>query len=351
MLPKFVLAGFASMVPFLFASGVAASAAGPGGDSDRAVSPPSIFAVQSRLSTPNFQLFLGIEESGSVPVSGPLFGPAGGVYGADFLGETLYGAELENGGADEYLVTIPHEGATIGQGSRVSDDPIGFANVEALAVAEGTIFATSLDFAGHKTRLLTVNAFTGVGGLVGEGFRNVMLVGLAWDARAGILYGAATPFGGMEPDAVDVATLYRVDRFTGATTAIGPFGANIQSLTWHPTLGLLGAYEKLYRIDTSTGAATQLGSADFTDGHPGSFNGIYAMGAPIPEGALVCGDANGNGTINAVDALIVLRTAVGSASCSNAVCDVNGNGVINAVDALAVLRRSVGQPIELNCVS
>jgi len=318
--------------------------------SPRAAGVPTLFAVQSRLSTPNFQLFLGIDDAGAVAATGPLYGPAGGVYGADFLGTTFFAVELDNGGVQEFLVTVPHEGGLVGQGTRVSATPIGFPNVEGLAVVEGTLLAVSLDFAGHETRLLAVNPATGVGTLVGTGTRNVMLVGLAWDARAGVLYGAGIPFGGQEVNAVDEPTLFRVDPSNGATSVVGPLGATIQTLTWDTDLGLLGAYEQLYTINKTTGEASLLGSTDFSDGKPGTFNGIYAMGAPIPEGALLCGDANGNGSINAGDALLVLRSAVGTFDCAKIVCDVNNSDSITAADALAVLRNGVGQPIELICV-
>jgi len=64
---------------------------------------------------------------------------------------------------------------------------------------------------------------------------------------------------------------------------------------------------------------------------------------------IVCGDANGNGIVQANDALIALRTAVGSATCPLVRCDVNNNGAVQAGDALAILRKAVGQPIELDC--
>ena len=63
----------------------------------------------------------------------------------------------------------------------------------------------------------------------------------------------------------------------------------------------------------------------------------------------ICGDANSNGVIQASDALIALRTAVGSSQCVLARCDVNNSGSVTAADALAILRRAVGQPVTLDC--
>lgn len=65
--------------------------------------------------------------------------------------------------------------------------------------------------------------------------------------------------------------------------------------------------------------------------------------------AVLCGDANKNGTVQASDALMALRTAVGSAQCEEWICDVNDDGGVKASDALAILKYAVGQPIELHC--
>jgi len=62
-----------------------------------------------------------------------------------------------------------------------------------------------------------------------------------------------------------------------------------------------------------------------------------------------CGDANVSGSITATDALIVLRTAVGSSVCGLCICDANDSGGVTASDALLVLRYAVGQPLVLNC--
>ena len=64
----------------------------------------------------------------------------------------------------------------------------------------------------------------------------------------------------------------------------------------------------------------------------------------IPQSTALMGDADGNGTVNANDALMILRYALGIISSlphpEN--CDVDGNGSINANDALMVLRYSLG---------
>ena len=57
------------------------------------------------------------------------------------------------------------------------------------------------------------------------------------------------------------------------------------------------------------------------------------------------GDADGNGKINYVDALLILRHSIGLEELSEAtvaLCDVDKNGKLNYVDALMVLRYSIG---------
>ncbi len=58
------------------------------------------------------------------------------------------------------------------------------------------------------------------------------------------------------------------------------------------------------------------------------------------------GDANGDGAVNAADALLALRHAVGAAPLPQAAAartDLNSNGTVNAVDALIQLQIAVGK--------
>ena len=55
------------------------------------------------------------------------------------------------------------------------------------------------------------------------------------------------------------------------------------------------------------------------------------------------GDANGDGTVDLADALLVLRFALGIAELGNeTVCDMNGDGAVDVQDALYILRRAMG---------
>jgi len=239
-----------------------------------------IYAVQSRISTPNFQLFLQINDDSTVGVSGPLFSPLGGVYAATFLDDIFYGVELENGTFVDYLATIPHAGGLVGQGGRVAATPIGFPAIEGLANVDGTLIASSVNFAGHHTEFISINPTTGVGTSIGTGSTDVMIFGLAYDPVAEVLYGAGKPNA-----TVSGHNLYTIDPATGATTFVGALGTKIESLTFSASLGLIGAFDHLYSIDTNTGAASQIGTSDYVDGNPGTLNGIYAVAAIPPVAA------------------------------------------------------------------
>lgn len=64
---------------------------------------------------------------------------------------------------------------------------------------------------------------------------------------------------------------------------------------------------------------------------------------------VLCGDANGDGTITATDALMGLTAAIGLRTCALCVCDIDGSGAVTATDALMVLKVAVGQVIAPQC--
>ena len=64
-----------------------------------------------------------------------------------------------------------------------------------------------------------------------------------------------------------------------------------------------------------------------------------------PYGGYALGDVNGDGKINTLDAMLILRTAVGvvDLDASQKVrADIDGNNKINTMDAMLILRRAVG---------
>ncbi len=72
---------------------------------------------------------------------------------------------------------------------------------------------------------------------------------------------------------------------------------------------------------------------------------VSAIGSADPA---IPGDANGDGTISATDALLALSVAVGAGECALCICDVSGDGAITATDALIVLNLAVGLPVATN---
>jgi len=88
--------------------------------------------------------------------------------------------------------------------------------------------------------------------------------------------------------------------------------------------------------------------AEFTQHGGGSGSGprIQEIDGFPPK---FCGDANYSGSLNTSDALLALRTAVGSGNCVRCICNVNNMQGINTTDALLILRAAVGQPVDFNC--
>ena len=73
---------------------------------------------------------------------------------------------------------------------------------------------------------------------------------------------------------------------------------------------------------------------------------------PTPSPAPVCGDADGNGVVNAADAASVLQAAVGLASGCVAApvrCDVDAADGIDVIDAANVQRRALGLASASGC--
>ncbi len=74
--------------------------------------------------------------------------------------------------------------------------------------------------------------------------------------------------------------------------------------------------------------------------------GVLPCGTKVSFYGVVYGDVNGDGKINAVDALMILQHAVGKITLSApavAAADPTGSGKVNAGNALAVLQFAVGK--------
>jgi cysteine-rich repeat protein len=93
--------------------------------------------------------------------------------------------------------------------------------------------------------------------------------------------------------------------------------------------------------DSIVGPAEECDDGNTTDG-----DGCSAS----CDGEAACGDADGNGSVQAADALRILRNAVGQPlACPLRACDADGSETITAADALRILRKAVGQDVELSC--
>lgn len=111
--------------------------------------------------------------------------------------------------------------------------------------------------------------------------------------------------------------------------------------------GMDGAACKVYRAEadgtyTDMKAAYADGYLIFTTDHFSEY--VVTTGDPdVPSVTL--GDVDGNGTINAADAVMVLRSDAGLITLTAeqaAAADVNGDGVVNAADAVQILRFDAG---------
>ncbi|MEP6622065.1 MAG: dockerin type I domain-containing protein [bacterium] len=133
-----------------------------------------------------------------------------------------------------------------------------------------------------------------------------------------------------EAGAIVVGTDVGVFQTTdGVAWSPGPTGLPnviVQDLVYRPAIGLLVA---------------------------GTFGrGMFAYNVGVSV-AVLRGDANGDGTIDAFDALLIQQTLAGSAPQGTTVYprgDANCNGNIDAADLLLVLRAAVGLPNAGGCV-
>ncbi|HEV8495542.1 MAG TPA: dockerin type I domain-containing protein, partial [Gemmatimonadaceae bacterium] len=124
----------------------------------------------------------------------------------------------------------------------------------------------------------------------------------------------------------DVGVFQTTDNITWTPGPTGLPNVIIQDLVYQPAINLLvaGTYGR------------------------GMF--AYDVGAST---AVLRGDANGDGKIDAFDALLIQQTLVGSAPAGTVVYprgDANCNGSIDAADLVLVLRAAVGLPTGTACV-
>lgn len=80
--------------------------------------------------------------------------------------------------------------------------------------------------------------------------------------------------------------------------------------------------------------------------------GVWAFGTPTGAFAQVCGDADGNGSVNVTDGVQVLRAAAGlTSTCTQNAneCNIDGAGDVTVTDGVNVLRKAAGLSVTENC--
>jgi hypothetical protein len=101
-------------------------------------------------------------------------------------------------------------------------------------------------------------------------------------------------------------------------------------------------------VGTATISATDPQTEVSTSDTGGDATLTVIPGGPGPTPG--CGDPDGNGTVDVIDAANVARAAVGLPSnCTPATCDVDGSGSTDVIDAANVARDAVGLPAVRAC--
>lgn len=80
--------------------------------------------------------------------------------------------------------------------------------------------------------------------------------------------------------------------------------------------------------------------------------GLLGFGTASGAFAQVCGDADGNGSVNVTDGVQVLRAAAGlTSTCTENAndCNIDGAGDVTVTDGVNVLRKAAGLSVTENC--
>ena len=110
-----------------------------------------------------------------------------------------------------------------------------------------------------------------------------------------------------------------------------------------------------YRVTIPGGSA----GYSIADVQPGTYTlrvsqagyGSYEAALTVGEGDVVwdvtvgpAGDVNGDGVVDGMDAVAILRAVAGldAESFLSAAADINGDGVVDGMDAVAILRKVAG---------
>ena len=97
-----------------------------------------------------------------------------------------------------------------------------------------------------------------------------------------------------------------------------------------------GAFDAWYDAEGNIAFDTEEAELYCDDLQPISLTAVFEGGAALT------GDVNGDGAVNANDALLVLRSVMGLVPALGLEADVNGDGIVNGNDALLILRAALG---------
>lgn len=92
----------------------------------------------------------------------------------------------------------------------------------------------------------------------------------------------------------------------------------------------------------------RIGSAAFKNCSSLSKLTYYTAASEPPSDIRIPGDANGDGTVNGQDALLILQYDAGwNVTINTANADVNGSGSVDMADALLIFRYDAGEDVTL----
>lgn len=117
-----------------------------------------------------------------------------------------------------------------------------------------------------------------------------------------------------------------------------PVNATVQGLTWVSSDPVVASVSRTGIVRTLTAGETTITATTLDGGKQASIL-IRVTAAPQP------GDINGDGYVDAADAMITLQVAVGKVELNDAefeAADVNGDGWVDAADAVRILRYDAG---------
>ena len=204
------------------------------------------------------------------------------------------------------------------------------ANVQpATSAAAVTWISSNLDAA-------TVNQ-SGVVTPVGPGVS--VITAQAGDYRASCIVTVQAPRVRVDSISFDQAVLeIPLGGVSTLHPVFNPVNATVQGLTWVSSDPVVASVSRTGIVRTLTAGETTITATTLDGGKQAS---ILIRVTAAPQ----LGDINGDGYVDAADAMITLQVAVGKVELNDAefeAADVNGDGWVDAADAVRILRYDAG---------